>query len=138
MPRWEDLVPAPSPTYRTSLEASLPDYRTIPSEDDLAMWSGDRRLAALSLHRAATDGTFVTFSLDTPYLRTLAAPVTTWTRDDLVWCLYTAAHGGQIIGPSGHLQLPALIAATLDPREWTDLRPAVDALFHEVVRDRDL
>ncbi|MFI7604611.1 DUF4132 domain-containing protein [Micromonospora sp. NPDC049366] len=148
---WTDLLPELTEADRRQVEAGLdeadariraalgqpgPGYFWFPSTRTaqwraVAAWpAGDRRLAALAMHRTAATASIPAALNDV--VRGLATGDVPWTRADLLWCLRLAGSG---YDNGAHLELPAAVAARLTPAELTDLLPALGALRDDVADD---
>jgi hypothetical protein len=151
MTDWRTLIPEPAAWHATRVLEDIGAHKRIweilqnhnPRSADrvwseVGAWTGEeRRLAALALHHHVCmyDGIRGT---RTAALRWLAESDAPWTREDLIWCLSTASESRNVLEATDHLELPAAIAARLDPRERTDLRPVLHELLAHVITDHYL
>lgn len=142
---WTSLLPRLSKADRRWVERDLASaearLRTLlnTSREALsldAVPNGCSRSYALALHRLVCHGELIAAEL--PELTSLATRNVPWRLADLLWCLKTAAYGGQMVESVAHLQLPVAIAAQLDPDLLIDVRPALTALFSALAKNHRL
>jgi hypothetical protein len=107
-----------------------------PAEQRIADWSAaQRRAAALRVHLDAASSGGPPDPPPAEAVTLLDRYGVDWSRTDLVWSLYVLADGSGLWCRSDH-RLPAILAARLDAGQLTGLAPALRAVLHNVVTER--